>query len=172
MATVYHELGTQVAIVELMDRLIPGVDKDLVNPLAKRIARHYENVYLKTKVTSVEAWLEGLVVSFDGTRAPVTATFDKILVAVGRRPNGKLTGAENAGVRVDDRGFIPVDKQLRTNVAHIFALGDIVGPPMLAHKATHEGKVAAEVAAGRNSAFDARVIRRSLTPIPRWPGPG
>jgi dihydrolipoamide dehydrogenase len=158
MATVYHELGTQVTIAELMDQLIPGVDKDLVNPLAKRIARQYENVYLKTKVTSVEARLEGLVVSFDGARAPATATFDKILVAVGRRPNGKLIGAENAGVRVDDRGFIPVDKQLRTNVAHIFAIGDIVGPPMLAHKATHEGKVAAEVAAGRNSAFDARVI--------------
>ena len=109
-------------------------------------------------MTNVEARADGLVVSFDGAKAPATDTFDKILVAVGRRPNGKLVGAENAGVRVDDRGFIPVDKQLRTNVAHIFAIGDVVGQPMLAHKATHEGKVAAEVAAGKNSAFDARVI--------------
>ena len=158
MATVYHELGAQITVVELMDQLIPGADKDLVNPLAKRLFGQYENVLLKTTVTNVEARADGLVVSFDGAKAPATDTFDKILVAVGRRPNGKLIGAENAGVRVDDRGFIPVDKQLRTNVAHIFAIGDVVGQPMLAHKATHEGKVAAEVAAGKNSAFDARVI--------------
>jgi len=158
MATVYHELGAQITVVELMDQLIPGADKDLVNPLAKRLFSQYENVFLKTTVTNVEARADGLVVSFDGAKAPATDTFDKILVAVGRRPNGKLIGAENAGVRVDDRGFIPVDKQLRTNVAHIFAIGDVVGQPMLAHKATHEGKVAAEVAAGKNSAFDARVI--------------
>jgi len=158
MATVYHELGAQITVVELMDQLIPGADKDLVNPLAKRLFSQYENVFLKTMVTNVEARADGLVVSFDGAKAPATDTFDKILVAVGRRPNGKLIGAENAGVRVDDRGFIPVDKQLRTNVAHIFAIGDVVGQPMLAHKATHEGKVAAEVAAGKNSAFDARVI--------------
>ncbi|MGD0378256.1 MAG: dihydrolipoyl dehydrogenase [Streptosporangiaceae bacterium] len=158
MATVYHELGAQVTIVELMDQLIPGADKDLVTPLAKRVTRQYENIYLKTKVTNVEARPDGLVVSFDGAKAPATDTFDKILVAVGRRPNGKLVGAENAGVTVDDRGFIPVDEQLRTSAAHIFAIGDVVGQPMLAHKAMHEGKVAAEVTAGRSSFFDARVI--------------
>jgi len=158
MATVYHELGARVTIVELMDQLIPGADKDLVSPLAKRVTGQYENIYLKTKVTSIETRPEGLVVSFAGARAPATDTFDKILVAVGRRPNGKLIGAEKAGVTVDDRGFIPVDKQLRTSAAHIFAIGDVVGQPMLAHKAMHEGKVAAEVTAGRSSFFDARVI--------------
>jgi dihydrolipoamide dehydrogenase len=158
MATVYHELGAKVTIVELMDQLIPGADKDLVTPLTKRVTRQYENVYLKTKVTNVEAGAEGLVVSFDGAKAPATDTFDRILVAVGRRPNGRLIGAEHAGVAVDDRGFVPVDKQLRTNVAHIFAIGDVVGQPMLAHKAMHEGKVAAEVTAGKNSFFDARAI--------------
>ena len=158
MATVYHELGAKVTIAELMDQLIPGADKDLISPLAKRVARQYENIYLKTKVTGVEARPEGLVVSFDGPKAPATGTFDRMLVAVGRSPNGKLIGAENAGITVDDRGFIPVDKQLRTNVAHIFAIGDVVGQPMLAHKAMHEGKVAAEVTAGKNSFFDARVI--------------
>ena len=158
MATVYHELGAKVTIAELMDQLIPGADKDLVNPLAKRVTRRYENIYLKTKVTDVQARPGGLAVSFDGPKAPPAENFDKILVAVGRRPNGTLIGAENAGVAVDDRGFIPVDKQLRTNVAHIFAIGDVIGQPMLAHKAMHEGKVAAEVTAGKNSFFDARVI--------------
>ena len=158
MATVYHELGAKVTIAELMDQLIPGADKDLISPLAKRVTRLYENVYLKTKVTSVEARPEGLVVSFDGPKAPATDTFDRMLVAVGRSPNGKLIGAEKASVRVDDRGFIAVDKQLRTNVPHIFAIGDVIGQPMLAHKAMHEGKVAAEVAAGKNSFFDARAI--------------
>ena len=158
MATVYHELGAKVTIAELMDQLIPGADKDLINPLTKRVTRQYENVYLKTKVTNVEARPEGLEVSFDGPKAPATDTFDKILIAVGRRPNGSLIGADNAGVAVDDRGFIPADKQQRTNVAHIFAIGDIVGQPMLAHKAMHEGKVAAEVTAGENSFFDARAI--------------
>jgi len=158
MATVYHELGAKVTVVELLDQLIPGVDKDLISPLAKRAARQYENVYLKTKVTDVQARPEGLVVSFDGAKAPATDTFDRILVAVGRSPNGKLIGAEQAGVTVDDRGFIPVNKQLRTNVPHIFAIGDVAGAPMLAHKATHEGKVAAEVTAGKNSFFDARAI--------------
>ncbi len=158
MATVYHELGAKVTIAELMDQLIPGTDKDLVSPLAKRVTRQYENIYLKTKVTNVEARPEGLVVSFDGPKAPATDTFDRMLVAVGRSPNGKLIGAEKAGVTVDDRGFIAVDKQLRTNVPHIFAIGDVVGQPMLAHKAMHEGKVAAEVAAGKNSFFDARAI--------------
>ncbi len=158
MATVYHELGAKVTIAELMDQLIPGTDKDLISPLTKRVTRQYENIYLKTKVTNVEARPEGLVVSFDGPKAPATDTFDRMLVAVGRSPNGKLIGAEKAGVTVDDRGFIAVDKQLRTNVPHIFAIGDVVGQPMLAHKAMHEGKVAAEVAAGKNSFFDARAI--------------
>jgi len=158
MATVYHELGAKITIAELMDQLIPGADKDLISPLAKRVTRQYENVYLKTKVTSVQARPEGLVVSFDGPNAPATSTFDRMLVAVGRSPNGKLIAADSAGVAVDDRGFIPVDKQLRTNVAHIFAIGDVIGQPMLAHKAMHEGKVAAEVTAGKNSFFDARVI--------------
>ncbi|MGH3149330.1 MAG: dihydrolipoyl dehydrogenase [Streptosporangiaceae bacterium] len=158
MATVYHELGARITIVELMDQLIPGADKDLINPLAKRVGRLYENIYLKTRVTDVQARPEGLVVSFDGPKAPATDTFDRILVAVGRRPNGQLIGAENAGVTVDERGFIAVDKQLRTNVPHIYAIGDVIGQPMLAHKAMHEAKVAAEVIAGKPSSFDARVI--------------
>ena len=158
MATVYHELGARVTIAELMDQLIPGADKDLISPLAKRVTRQYENIYLKTKVTNVEARPEGLVVSFDGPKAPATDTFDRMLVAVGRSPNGKLIGAEQAGVTVDDRGFIGVSKQMRTNVPHIFAIGDVIGQPMLAHKAMHEGKVAAEVTAGKNSFFDARAI--------------
>jgi dihydrolipoyl dehydrogenase len=158
MATVYHELGAKVTIAELMDQLIPGADKDLISPLAKRVTRQYENIYLKTRVTDVQARPEGLLVSFDGPKAPATDTFDRMLVAVGRSPNGNLIGAENAGITVDDHGFIPVDKQLRTNVPHIFAIGDIIGQPMLAHKAMHEGKVAAEVTAGKNSFFDARVI--------------
>jgi dihydrolipoamide dehydrogenase len=158
MACVYHELGAKITVVELMDQLIPGADKDLVSPLAKRITRQYESVYTKTRVTGVEARPEGLVVSFEGGKAPATDTFDRILVAVGRRPNGQLIGAEQAGVAVDERGFIGVTKQMRTNVPHIFAIGDVVGQPMLAHKAMHEGKVAAEVAAGKNSYFDARTI--------------
>ena len=124
----------------------------------KRIEKRYEAIYLKTKVTKVEATPDGLVVHFEGGKAPASDTFDRVLVAVGRRPNGKLIGAENAGVAVDERGFIPVDRQMRTNVATIFAIGDIVGQPMLAHKAVHEGHVAAEVAAGKNSSFDAKVI--------------
>jgi dihydrolipoamide dehydrogenase len=158
MATVYHELGTQVTVVELMDQLIPGADKDIVAPLAKRIQARYENIFLKTKVTAVEARSEGLAVRFEGAKAPESDVFDKVLVAVGRRPNGKVIGAENAGIAVDDHGFIAVDKQLRTNVPHIFAIGDVVGQPMLAHKAVHEGKVAAEVAAGKETYFDAKVI--------------
>jgi dihydrolipoamide dehydrogenase len=158
MATVYHELGARITVVELLDQLIPGVDRDVVAPLAKRIGRQYENVFVKTSVTDVQARREGLVVSFDGSKAPATDTFDRILVAVGRRPNGTLIDAERAGVTVDPHGFIPVSKQMRTSVPHIFAIGDIVGQPMLAHKAMHEGKVAAEVAAGRNSYFDARAI--------------
>jgi dihydrolipoamide dehydrogenase len=158
MATVYHALGARVTVVELMDQIIPGADRDIVTPLHKRIENRYENIYLKTKATNVQATPDGLVASFEGGKAPPSDTFDCMLVAVGRRPNGRLIGAENAGVRVDEHGFIPVDRQQRTNVPHIFAIGDIVGQPMLAHKATHEGKVAAEAAAGRNSFFDAKVI--------------
>ncbi len=158
MATVYHALGSKVTIVELMDQIIPGADKDIVTPLFKRISKQYEAIHLKAKVTAVEALPEGLKVTFEGGSAPATDTFDKILVSVGRRPNGKLIGAEAAGVAVDEWGFIPVDKQMRTTAPHIFAIGDVVGQPMLAHKAVHEGKVAAEAAAGKNSFFDAKVI--------------
>jgi dihydrolipoamide dehydrogenase len=158
MATVYHELGTRVTVVELLDSLIPGADKDIIKPLHKRIEKQYENIFLGTKVTSMAVSNGGIKVMLEGKNAPGEDTFDRVLVAIGRRPNGKQIGAENAGVHVDERGFIPVDKQMRTNVLHIFAIGDIVGQPMLAHKATHEGKVAAEVAAGLNSAFDARVV--------------
>ena len=158
MATVYHELGARVTIVELMDQIIPGADKDIVTPLHKRIGKQYENIFLKAKVTRVEATPDGLAVTFEGGSAPSSDTFDRILVAVGRKPNGRLIGAENAGVVVDERGFVPVDRQMRTNVPHIFAIGDIVGQPMLAHKAVHEGKVAAEAASGQKSFFDAKVI--------------
>ncbi|MGL5734579.1 MAG: dihydrolipoyl dehydrogenase [Beijerinckiaceae bacterium] len=159
MATVYHALGSKVTVVELMDQIIPGADRDIVMPLQKRIAAKYEKILLKTKVTAVKAEKKGLVVSFEGTDgATSTDTFDKILVAVGRKPNGKLINAAAAGVAVDERGFIAVDKQMRTNVPHIFAIGDIVGQPMLAHKAVHEGKVAAEAASGQKSYFDAKVI--------------
>ncbi|HSO54247.1 MAG TPA: dihydrolipoyl dehydrogenase [Actinomycetes bacterium] len=158
MACVYSELGSKVTIVELLDQLIPGADKDLVNPLFKRISKRYDAIYLSTKVTRVDAEADGLKVHFEGAKAPETATFDQVLVAVGRRPNGRAIGAEKAGVAVDERGFISVDKQQRTNVSHIFAIGDVVGQPMLAHKAVHEGHVAAEVAAGKPSYFDVRGI--------------
>jgi dihydrolipoamide dehydrogenase len=158
MACVYSELGSRVTIVELLDQLIPGADKDLVNPLFKRISKSYDAIYLTTKVTQVDAEADGLVVHFEGAKAPETATFDQVMVAVGRRPNGRAIGAEKAGVAVDERGFISVDKQQRTNVPHIFAIGDVVGQPMLAHKAVHEGHVAAEVAAGKPSYFDVRGI--------------
>jgi dihydrolipoamide dehydrogenase len=158
MATVYAELGSRITIVELLDQLIPGADKDLVNPLFKRVSKRYEAIYLTTKVTQVDAEADGLRVHFEGAKAPETATFDQVLVAVGRRPNGRAIGAERAGVAVDERGFIGVDKQQRTNVPHIFAIGDVVGQPMLAHKASHEGHVAAEVAAGKPSYFDVRGI--------------
>jgi len=158
MACVYDALGVKVSVVELTPTLMPGCDRDLVRPLQKRIERRYENIWLGTRVTAMEPTGEGIRVSFDGDKAPEDQVFGKVLVAVGRTPNGKSIGAENAGVRVDDRGFIPVDRQMRTNVGNIFAIGDIVGQPMLAHKASNEGKVAAEVAAGMKSAFDARVI--------------
>ena len=158
MATVYYELGSRVTVVELLDGLIPGMDKDIVRPLHKRIEKQYDNIYVKTKVTSIEPQSDGLLVSFEGANAPASDLFNGVLVAVGRRPNGHAIGAENAGVHVNEQGFIPADQHLRTNVPHIFAIGDIIGQPMLAHKAVHEGKTAAEVAAGLKSAFDARVI--------------
>ncbi|MGC9386089.1 MAG: dihydrolipoyl dehydrogenase [Hydrogenovibrio sp.] len=153
MAQVYDSLGANVTIVELADNIIPGADKDIVRPLLKRIKDKYENIYLGSKVTHVDATDAGLVVSFEGKNCPETDTFDRILVAVGRAPNGKLIDAEKAGVAVNDRGFIEVDERQKTNVDHIYAIGDIVGQPMLAHKAVHEGKVAAEVIAGMPSAF-------------------
>jgi dihydrolipoamide dehydrogenase len=158
MATVYHSLGVKVTIVELMDQIIPGADKDIVTPLMKRINKRYEKILLKTKVTAVAAETDGLRVTFEGPNGISNDLFDRLLVAVGRRPSGKMVGASAAGVAVDERGFIAVDKQMRTNVPHIFAIGDVVGQPMLAHKAVHEAKVAAEVAAGQNSVFDAKVI--------------
>ncbi|MEA3183357.1 MAG: dihydrolipoamide dehydrogenase [Gammaproteobacteria bacterium] len=158
MACVYDALGSRVSVVELTPGLMPGTDPDLVRPLEKRIKARYEAIITGTKVTRVEPLLEGLRVTFEGEKAPEPQIYDRILVAVGRVPNGKNVGAENAGVTVSERGFIPVDKQMRTNVPHIFAIGDIAGPPMLAHKAMHEAKVAAEVAAGQKSSFDARVI--------------
>jgi len=158
MATVYDALGSKITVVELMDQLMPGADRDIVAPLMKRIEKRYEKILLKTKVTAVEAKADGLHVSFEGEGGVTRDVFDAMLVSVGRRPNGGAIGAAAAGVAVDERGFIAVDKQMRTNVSHIFAIGDVVGQPMLAHKATHEGKVAAEVAAGHKAAFDAKVI--------------
>ena len=158
MACVYDALGTRVSVVELTSQLMPGCDPDLVRPLEKRIRARYQEILLGTKVVSVVAESAGLKVTFAGEKAPGPQSFERVLVAVGRVPNGKAIGAELAGVTVSERGFIPVDKQMRTNVPHIFAIGDIAGPPLLAHKAMHEGKVAAEVAAGQKRAFDARVI--------------
>jgi dihydrolipoamide dehydrogenase len=158
MACVYDALGSEVSVVELTDTLMPGCDRDLVRPLEKRLRARYAAVLTGTKVSGVAAAREGLAVTFEGKDAPAPQVYECVLCAVGRVPNGKAVRAEAAGIAVDGRGFIPVDRQMRTNVTHIFAIGDIVGPPMLAHKATHEGKVAAEVAAGHKSAFDARVI--------------
>ena len=158
MATVYDALGVKVSVVELTDTLMPGVDRDLVRPLEKRIAARYSEILKGTRVTEVVAEDAGLRVTFDGTGAPKSQVFSRILVAVGRSANGIRIDATKAGIAVTDQGIIPVDRQMRTNVPHIFAIGDIVGEPMLAHKATHEGKVAAEVAAGRKRAFDARAI--------------
>jgi dihydrolipoamide dehydrogenase len=158
MACVYDALGVKVSVVELTETLMPGCDRDLVRPLEKRIKSRYEAIMTGTKVTEMKALKGGIKVSFEGKHAPdKPQTYDRVLVAVGRRPNGEAIDAAAAGVKVE-RGFIPVDRQQRTNVEHIFAIGDIVGQPMLAHKATHEGKVAAEVASGEKSAFDARVI--------------
>ena len=160
MATVYANLGSKVSIVELMDQIAPGADKDLVAPLAKRMGHLTESIMLKTSVTKVEAKDDGLWVTFEGDNVPADnpKRFDRLLVACGRRPNGKLIGAENAGVNVDERGFIAVDNQMRTNVSNIYAIGDIIGNPMLAHKAAYEGRLAAEVISGKNHFMDAKVI--------------
>jgi len=158
MATVYEALGSKITVVELLDGLIPGADRDVIRPLHNRIAKRYEGIHLNTKVTRIEAGNEGLRATFEGETAPAPQAYDRVLLSVGRRPNGRAIQAEAAGVTVNERGYIPVDRQMRTNVPHIFAIGDIVGEPMLAHKATHEGKLAAEVIAGHKTAFDARTI--------------
>lgn len=159
MATVYHALGVEISIVEMMDGLIPGADKDIVAPLSKRLQKKYKNIYLSTKVTKVEAKKDGLWVTFEGQNAPKEPQrFDRILAAVGRRPNGKNIAAEKAGVNVDERGFIAVNNQLQTNIPHIYAIGDVVGQPMLAHKASPEGRLAAEVIAGKKHYFEPRCI--------------
>ncbi|MFT5504027.1 MAG: dihydrolipoamide dehydrogenase [Gammaproteobacteria bacterium] len=158
MATVYDALGSKITVVEFMDSLIPGCDKDLVRPLSRRISKRYEAILLKTKVSEIQPQEDGLRVSFEGIKAPDPAVFDRVLVAVGRRPNGLKICADKAGVKVDDMGFIQVDQQMRTSASHIYAVGDIVGNPMLAHKATHEAKVAAEVIAGQKSIFDPKAI--------------
>lgn len=158
MATVYDALGSKVTVVEMLDSLVVGCDKDIVRPFQKHINKRYENIYLNTAVKEIKANKKSIKVSFEGKGVPEHDNFDAVLVAVGRRPNGNKIGAESANITVDEQGFIPVDDQQRTNIPHIFAIGDIVGQPMLAHKATHEGKIAAEVIAGLKSGFDDRVI--------------
>ena len=158
MGTVYDALGSKVSLVELTDGLIQGCDRDMVRPLHKRMAKRFENIWLATKVSKMEAKKEGILVYFEGTDAPKEALFDRVLVAVGRKPNGLNIGADKAGVAVDSQGFIATDKQMRTNINHIYAIGDIIGQPMLAHKATHEGKIAAEVIAGEKVEFQAMAI--------------
>jgi dihydrolipoamide dehydrogenase len=158
MATVYDAIGSKVTVVELLDGLIPGADRDLIRPLHKRIEKRYEGIYLKTKVAKLQAQKDGLKATFEGENAANPQVYDRVLLAVGRRPNGKEIDARAAGVNVTDRGFIPADKFMRTNVPHIYAIGDIIGEPMLAHKASHEGKLAAEIIAGHKRAFDARTI--------------
>jgi dihydrolipoamide dehydrogenase len=158
MATVYDALGSKVSVVEMLDGLMPGADRDIVKPLQRRIEKRYEAILLKTKVVKLEALPEGLRATFEGEGAPAPQVYDRVLLSVGRRPNGKAIDAQAAGVQVNERGYIAVNNQMRTNVPHIYAIGDIVGEPMLAHKATHEGKLAAEVIAGHKGAFDARTI--------------
>jgi len=158
LATVYDALGCEVTVVELLDRLMAGPDPELVRPLERRIAGRYAGVFLGTKVTAIEPRTDGLRVSFEGSKAPKQALFDRVLVAVGRRPNGDRIGAEAAGLRVDAHGFVPVDERLCTNLPHVFAIGDVARPPLLAHKASHEGRAAAEIAAGLPGRFDARAI--------------
>ena len=158
MACVYDALGVKVTVVELTETLIPGADRDVVRPLEQRIKKRYEQILLGVKVAKLEATQQGIKATFEGNGAPGPRTYGRVLVAVGRRPNGKLLDAEKAGVSVDERGFIPVDRQMRTSAPDIFAIGDVIGNPMLAHKASHEGHIAAEVAAGHKRYFDARVI--------------
>tara|TARA_R110002096_G_scaffold65006_4_gene158317 strand:- start:43412 stop:45160 length:1749 start_codon:yes stop_codon:yes gene_type:complete len=158
MACVYSALGTDVSVVELTDSLMPGTDPDLLRPFMKIVKQRYEAIMVSTKVTGMRATVPGIEVTFEGDKAPSVGVYDRVLVAIGRRANGGTLDAEKAGVNVDERGIIAVDKQMRTNVPHIFAIGDLAGGPMLAHKATHEAKVAAEVAAGEKSYFDARAI--------------
>ena len=158
MGTVYDALGSDVSVVELSDGLIQGCDRDIVRPLHKRMEKRFEHIWLNTKVTGIDSKKEGVVVHFEGEDVPAEMTFDRVLVAVGRKPNGHKIDAEKAGVNVTEHGFINVDKQMKTNVDHIYAIGDIVGQPMLAHKATHEGKVAAEVIAGEKVEFQAMTI--------------
>ncbi|KGQ69812.1 dihydrolipoyl dehydrogenase [Chelonobacter oris] len=157
MGTVYHALGSKIDVVEMFDQVIPAADKDIVKIYTKRISSKF-NLLLETKVTAVEAKKDGIYVSMEGKAANETRRYDAVLVAIGRTPNGKLIDAGVAGVHVDERGFIPTDKQMRTNVDHIFAIGDVVGQPMLAHKGVHEGHVAAEVIAGKKHYFDPKVI--------------
>ena len=158
MAAVYHELGAKVTIVEFADSLIPGTDPDLVKPLHRHIQGLYENIFVSSRVEKIESTLNGMFVTFSGSVKKKKDVFDQVLVAVGRQPNGKLIDAEKAGIKIDERGFIPTDHQMRTNISNIFAVGDVAGPPMLAHKAAHEGKVAAEVIAGMDSTFDGSLI--------------
>jgi len=158
MATIYDALGTEITIVELGGQIIPAADKDIVNPLFKKAKKNYANIFLNTKVTSMEPLKKGIKVLFEGKDAPESDTFDKVLVAVGRTPNGMLIDAEKAGVNINDNGFIGTNKQMKTNVDNIYAIGDVVGQPMLAHKAVHEAKVAAEVICGEKSGFDALTI--------------
>ncbi len=158
MATVYSALGSKITVIEMMDQLMPGADRDVVAPFAKRVDKRYEKILLETKVTRVEALAKGVKVAWEGKSGSGEDVFDAMLVSVGRRPNGAAIGADAAGVAVDGRGFIVVDRQMRTNVSHIFAIGDVVGQPMLAHKAAHEGRVAAEAASGHKSSFDAKAI--------------
>ena len=164
MASVYQALGSDVTVVELTPGLMPGTDSDLVKPLQRRISKQYKAIHLETKVTRIDIADDGLVAHFEGKHSG-KEMFDRVLVAVGRTPNGAKIKAEAAGVKVTSRGFIPVDIQMRTNIPHIFAIGDVVGQPMLAHKASHQGKVAAEVCAGEKSAFDARVIPGTIEPL-------
>jgi len=158
MATVYSALGSAVTVVELSPGLIPGADRDLIRPFEKSLKKKYENIYTSTKVTELIPGKKGITCKFEGAKAPADDTFDNVLVAIGRSPNGQLIDADKAGVVVNEQGFIPVDNQMRTNVNNIFAIGDVVGQPMLAHKATHEAKIAAEVIDGQKRFFDVRTI--------------
>jgi dihydrolipoamide dehydrogenase len=174
MASVYSTLGARIDVVEMLDGLMPGADRDLVKVWEKHNARRFDRIMLKTRTTGAKATAAGIEVTFEGEKAPAEPQlYDLVLVAVGRSPNGGKIGADKAGVAVSERGFISVDKQMRTNVPHIFAIGDIVGQPMLAHKGTHEGKVAAEVASGHKSSFDAKVIPSVAYTDPEvaWAGP-